>query len=304
MKLSIVIPVYNTERSLVDLATRIARVFQTRGESYEVIFVDDSSSNAATWKILRELKESHGVRAVRLTRNFGQQPATLCGMTLATGDFIITMDDDGQHAPEDIPLLLEFSNHDAVMAELVDKRHGLMKRIASSVKGKFDEVILGKPKNLRLSSFRLFRRETVQGMLKLMNTPFPFISAMMFYVTKDVVGVPVKHHERAEGRSGYSVAKMVALFKNLLINQSSILLGFIGNIGLMAFLTSIIGACYVIYRKIFLDVAIAGWASLLVAVLLFGGLALFSLGIIGEYLIRIIGAAERRPVFLVREDLQ
>ncbi len=225
-------------------------------------------------------------------------------MTLATGEFIITMDDDCQHAPEDIPLLLEFSNHDAVMAQLAEKRHGLLKRIASSAKGKFDEVILGKPKNLRLSSFRLFRRETVQGMLKLMNTPFPFISAMMFYVTKDVVGVPVKHHERAEGKSGYSVAKMVALFKNLLINQSSILLGIIGNIGLTASVMSIVGACYVIYRKLFLDVAIAGWASLLVAVLLFGGLALFSLGIIGEYLIRIIGAAERRPIFLVREDLQ
>ena len=296
-------PVLNSERSLVDLATRISNFFEQRSESYEVIFVDDRSTNERTWKILKKLTQRPGIRAVRLTRNFGQQPATLCGMQMATGDFIVTMDDDGQHAPEDIANLLKLASHDAVIAELVGKQHSALRRIASSIKGKFDEIILGKPKGLKLSSFRLFSRGTAQAMLQLKNTPYPFLPAMMFYVTKDIVGVPIQHHARHEGRSGYSLSKMLALFKNLLINQSSLLLGFIGKVGLVVAAASFLGACYIIYRKLFMDIAIIGWTSILVTVLFIGGLVLFSLGIIGEYLIRIVGAAEKRPTFIVRDEL-
>ena len=303
MKVSIVIPVYDSDRSLVDLATRIASLFKKRSESYEIIFVDDRSTNKKTWKTIKKLTQRPYIRAARLTRNFGQQPATLCGMTMATGDFIVTMDDDGQHAPEDIPLLLKFASHDAVVAELVGKQHDALKRVASSIKGKFDEIILGKPKGLRLSSFRLFTRATVQAMLRLTNTPFPFIPAMMFYVTKDVVGIPVRHHSRSEGKSGYSLGKMAALFKNLLINQSSLLLGTIGKVGLAVAAISFLIACYIIYRKMCMDIPVTGWASMLVVILFFGGVVLFSLGIIGEYLIRIIGATEKRPTFIVRDEL-
>lgn len=303
MKLSIVIPVFNSDQSLVDLATRITALFKERSESYEIIFVDDRSTNKNTWETLKKLSQQPYIRAARLTRNFGQQSATLCGMQMARGDFIVTMDDDGQHAPEDIVLMLKFASHDVVVANLICKKHDPLKRFASYIKGKFDEIILEKPKDLKLSSFRLFNRTTAQAILQILNTPFPFIPALMFYVTKDVVGIPIQHHSRLAGKSGYSFGKLLGLFKNLLINHSSLLLQLIGKVGLSVAAISFLGACYIIYRKIFMDIAVVGWTSILVVVLFLGGLMLFSLGIIGEYLSRIISAAEKRPSFIVKDEL-
>lgn len=303
LRYSIVIPVYNSEKSLIELTDRIANVFDLMvGETFEIIFVDDNSSNPRTWPTLLDLGKRNFVQAARLTRNFGQQPATLCGMQIAKGDFVITMDDDAQHAPEDIPKLLEEKSHDVVIGELREKKHNIFKKITSELKGKFDEAILGKPKGLKLSSFRLFNRGTVDGILQLMHTPFPFIPAMMFYVTRDVVGVPVSHHHRQEGKSGYSLGKMIRLFKNLLINNSSLLLRFIGNMGLGISVVSLLSAIYFVYRKFFFDVQAVGWTSIFVALLFIGGMVLFSLGVIGEYLIRILNTVEKRPIFLVRED--
>ena len=139
MLVSIVIPVFNSSDTLEELAVRIAEVFSEQpDDEYELIFVDDSSILPETWPTLVRLaEEDPSVGAVQLSRNFGQQAATLCGLRESRGDVVITMDDDLQHVPEDIPEFLKLSRFDVVVGQFDRKRHGLFKRTTSRIKGLF-----------------------------------------------------------------------------------------------------------------------------------------------------------------------
>jgi len=296
---SVVIPTYDSP-DLEALTSRIEAAFAGRVEELEIVLVDDASPNPETWRTIERIaRERPGVRAVQLSRNFGQHAATLCGLREARGDVVITIDDDLQHDPADIPLLLAAAEHDIVIGQLVENRHPLPRRIASAGKGWFDRIILGKPRHIRLSSFRLLSRTVVDGMLAV-RTPHPFVPALMFHVSNDIVAVPVTHSRRAAGRSGYTLRKLFRLFSELVINNSSILLRFSAIIGMSFSVVSFALAIFAIYRKLAHGVAMQGWTSLFAALLLIGGLLLFSVGVTGEYLIRIIESSEGRPMYYLR----
>lgn len=295
---SVVIPVYNSG-VLKELADGIDDVFGGLGTPHEIVFVDDGSPDARVWLTLVGMaRERKHVRALQLSRNFGQQAATLCGLREARGDVVITMDDDLQHDPADIPLLLA-EEHEIVIAQFARKEHHLFRRMASSAKAMFDRVIIGTPRGLQLSSFRLLSRTVVDGVLS-MRTPHPFLPALMFHVSRDVAGVPATHSRRVVGRSGYTLRKLLSMFSNLIINNSSILLRVAAATGIFfAFVSFTLGAI-VIYRKLAHGIKLQGWASLFAATVLMGGLLLVSVGIIGEYLIRIIENSEAKPTYFVR----
>lgn len=297
--ISVVVPVFNSGR-LDELADRVAAVFAQLDIRHELLLVDDGSPNPATWAAAERLaRQRPGVRAIQLTRNFGQQAATLCGLQESRGEYVLTMDDDLQHLPEDIPRFLELHDWDIVIGQFSNRRHSLFRRIVSRVKAWFDRVIVGNPKTIRLSPFRMVNRTVVDGVLAA-RTPHPFLPALMLHVSQRIVGVEVRHGERAEGRSGYDLRKLVAVFGNLLINNSSLVLRLVGQIGILLSLVSFVLTAVVIGRKLTHDVGVVGWSSLMAAVLLIGGLLLFGLGVVGEYLIRIIEASEAKPTFFVR----
>ncbi len=303
MLISIVIPVYNSA-VLVELAERIHGVFEKLPEEYEIIFIDDSSPNLDVWPSLAEIAgKRSNIRALQLTRNFGQHAATLCGLVECRGDFVITMDDDLQHSPEDIPRFLELRDYDVVIAQFKNKQHSTFKRITSRIKGFFDQIIIGKPKNIDLTSFRMLRRVVVEGML-LTRTAHPFIPALIFHVSKNVIGLEVEHHKRAIGKSGYDRVKLFRLFNDLVFNNSSVVLRMVGHLGILFASVSFLITLLIVYRKLVHRIGIQGWASLLAAILLVGGLLLFGLGVIGEYLIRIIESSETRPSFFVRRRVE
>lgn len=300
---SIVVPVYNST-VLDELTGRIEAVFRDRpGDAYEIILVDDFSPRPGVWPALERLaREREAVRAVQLTRNFGQQAATLCGLAEARGDVVITLDDDLQHSPEDIPRFLDLAGWDIVIGQFARREHGLFRRLSSRVKGFFDRVLIGKPGDIRLTSFRMLSRTVVDGVLSI-RTPHPFLPALMFHVSKNVTGVEVAHNPRREGRSGYTVRKLVRVFSNLLISNSSLVLRLVGYVGLLFSGISFFMAGLVIYKKLVHGISVQGWASLMAVLLLIGGLLLFALGVVGEYLIRIIEASEARPTYFVRRRL-
>jgi dolichol-phosphate mannosyltransferase/undecaprenyl-phosphate 4-deoxy-4-formamido-L-arabinose transferase len=300
MLVSIVIPVYNSS-VLEELVQRIHAVFAgLPGTGYEVIFVDDFSSSPETWPTLERLAgQGSKVRAVQLTRNFGQQPATLCGLAEARGDFVITMDDDLQHVPEDIPKFLALAGWDIVIGQFDRKHHSLFRRLTSRAKGYFDRIILGKPKGIQMSAYRMLSRTVVDGVLSI-RTPHPFLPALMFHVSQNVTGVRVGHSPRREGRSGYTLWKLTRVFSNLMINNSSLVLRVVGNLGMLFAGISFLMAAFVIYRKLVHGVSVQGWTSLLATQLLLGGMLLFSVGVVGEYLLRIIESSERKPTYFIR----
>ena len=184
-------------------------------------------------------------------------------------------------------------------ASFIKKRHSIFKRL-KFIKGYFDHIILDKPRHIQLTSFRLFNRVIADNILKI-GTSYPFIPALLLLVTKDIVNVQVNHHERLEGKSNYTLRKLFKLFANLLINNSSLLLKWIGYLGLTSALVSLIYSGIIIYRAFVYDVVLQGWTSIMVAILFFGGMIMFTVGILGEYLIRIIHTSEKRPHYFSRK---
>lgn len=302
---SVVIPVYNSTITLTEMVERLQAVFHTIGEAHEVVFVDDASPNPDTWPWLKQLAETHAeVKALQLTRNFGKAGAVLCGMSHAQGQWIITMDDDLQHAPEDIPHLLQKRGHDVVVGGFANKKHhSLCQRVTSRIKGYFDGKILGKPAGLRLTSFHLYRAQVVRHMLAI-QAPKPFIPALMFHATRDVVQVNVTHHPRGHGTSAFTFSRRLRQFANLIFGNSSFVLRCVAMLGVGIAALSLLYGAWLVISYFSHSASVPGWTSLMVVTLTLGGMIMFSIGVIGEYLIRILEGAEKRPAYLVRERVE
>jgi glycosyltransferase involved in cell wall biosynthesis len=301
---SIVIPVFNSTLTLDQLARRVGAVFNALPQfDHEIIFVDDGSSNPDTWPTLQRLSHKYpAVRAVQLMRNFGQNPATFCGMKLARGDYIITLDDDLQHAPEDIPLLIAECEHDVVFAQFPELKHSLYRRALSATKNFILSYLIDKPKGLQITGFRLFRREMASAILPIITSQQATLPPLLFFMTRDIAAVPVQHHPRLEGKSNYTLVRVVRMARNLILNESVLLLKLIGRMGFTIACLSFLGGVIVLMNKLLMKTTVEGWTSLVILLLVIGGLILFGLGIIGEYLARLISGVEGRPAFVVRRE--
>ncbi len=302
---SIVIPVYNSNKSLHQLVNRLAAIFINEvKDSFEILFIDDFSTNENTWSTLSGLADTYDyVRSYKLTKNFGQGGALLAGMSKVSGEWVITMDDDLQHLPEDIPKLIEKKDHDVVIGRFPEKQCGQFKKISSRIKGYLDNKLLKIPQGIVSTPFKLMKKRVVDDILAL-DTPRPFMVALVLAVTADLVNVDVSHDERKFGRSNYSLRKSLSLLSNLLFNNSSFFLRAMSLFGfLLAGLSFFLGLYFVVRKMIYQDV-VQGWTSLMVVILLLSGSIIFCIGVVGEYVSRLIEISSRRPRFLFREDDQ
>ncbi len=294
MEYSIVIPVYNSTATLKLLCGRIAKAFEGISSLYEIILVDDSSTIPGAWKIMKELRHSDTrIKIIQLRTNHGQQKAVLCGLMFSRGKYIITMDDDLQHPPEEIPKLIEMiindNEVDAVFGvpDENGKKHGIFRNIGSYLVNKIDEIILNKPKGIVRGSFRIIRQEIVKDIIKIANDSLA-IGSLILSVTQRVENVKVRHEARKEGRSGYGPFKLIKLSLDNILNYSSLPLKLVAVIGMCYFISSIVFSSLIVFRKIIFGINVPGWSSLLVLQLLSSGIIMGGLGIIGEYLIRIV----------------
>jgi len=301
---SVVIPVYNSNRSLPELAERLHAVFaQKMDEAYEIIFVDDCSPRPETWKTLQALAEADpNVRTFRLAKNFGQAGALLCGMEKARGKWIVTMDDDLQHRPEDIPVLAAHRTHDVVIARFPEKQCGRFKKLTSNLKGRLDARLLGKPRHITSSPFRLMRRHVVDSLLQI-RTPRPFLIAMILSVTADVVNADATHEARKYGRSNYTLRNSFSMISNMLFNNSSFILRAMSMFGFGVAGLSVLYGLYLAARGFIYGTSVPGWTSLMVVVLISAGVIIFCIGVLGEYVARLIESAESRPTWVVKERM-
>lgn len=302
---SVVIPVYNSTDSLPELVSRLKTTFtEVVQDTFEIILVNDGSPKPQTWDIMQALAEQHPeVVAIRLMRNFGKTGAVLCGFSHIHGLFVFTLDDDLQHHPEDIPKFITQQEHDVVIGVFEQRQHGWIDRLTSAIKNQLEYYLLHKPRHIRSSPFKLYRAEVIRAMLQI-KTPYPSIPALIFYVTQDVVMIPIGHASRKYGKSEFNFYKRVSQFSNLLINNSSLLLRIAATLGItVSFLSFLLGLLLAL-RNLIYDIAVPGWTSLVVATMILNGLVLFSIGVIGEYLIRMLHGIEARPAFIVREIYQ
>jgi len=303
MLYSIIIPTYNSTASHDLIYARLRKTFEKISQHWELILVDDCSPNPDTWPSLKKLADKHeNVTIVRLMRNFGRGSTILCAMSYAKGDYIVTMDDDLQQRPEDIPLLIEKQSHDVVVGQFSKKHHSFQRRITSNIKSWVDSVALDKPKGVKLGSLLLMNRNVADAMLSI-NSSNPFFAALLFYVTRDVVMVPVQHDKRVYGKSDFNFWKRAKQFSLLLINNSTFLPKVLMIIGGGIFAISASVSMYIVYGYFAYDRDVPGWTSLIVVTLMLGGTTILGIGLLGEYLGRIFASTERRPPYLVRDAI-
>lgn len=304
---SVVVPAYRSSDTLGELCARLIQVFETQiKESFEIVLVNDSSPDS-TWD---KMKELHGqdsrIKAINLTKNFGQHSATICGFSFATGDFIITMDDDLQHPPEEIPALVqgmqENPQADVVMGNYLGKKHSLVRNLGTRTMNRITSYISGKDPKLHLTSFRLLRCSIAKEMLNIEDDR-PRLGYMILRLTNKIVNVDVKHDSRTVGESGYSMGRLIKDLVNNIMNNSSLPLKAISLIGFFSAILSFLLAVYYIYIYLFVGISVKGWTTLILIVLFYFGIILFSVGIIGKYLINILTGTKRYPQFVVKDSL-
>ena len=303
---SVVVPVYNSERSLEELYRRLGATFAAMGRSFEVVFVDDGSRDGSL-AVLRSLHAAHPgrVRALSLYRNQGQQAALMCGFRYCTGDLVVTIDDDLQQSPEDIPDLYEKlqQGYDAVFGSFQKKAHGFLQNLGSRLLRRLVHRIFDPPGALEMSSFRLIRRDVVEH-VKAYRTSFPYLSGMILSTTHRVANAEVRHEERRYGRSGYTLPKLVRLSFNLLVNYSALPLKAIGWVGMGASLLAFVAGAVFTARQLLIGRAPAGWTSLAVLVSFFSGAMFAMMFVMAEYLSRLLTEVSNRPPHAVREILE
>lgn len=304
LDLSVVIPVYRSEASLAELAARLLPVLEATGMSHEVVFVEDGSPDGS-WEVLRELQAAHPDRivAIQLMRNFGQHNALMCGFRHARGRLIVTMDDDLQHPPEEVPRLLEAIRSrglDLVYGVYGEKKHRPWRNLGSTIVNVFYRLVF--KSTITVTSFRVMNRELLESIFPY-DLNFTYIDGLLAWNTRRIGEVSVAHRERPVGRSGYSLTKLLALAFNLFTNFSLLPLQLVSFCGFVAaagglLLAAVFLALYVTHR-----IVVPGYASTIIAVLVLGGTQLLALGIMGEYLGRLHLNVNRKPQYVERQVL-
>lgn len=301
VEISVVVPVYNSAEILPALYSRLRAVLTDAGRSFELIFVDDGSQDAS-WSTLERLHAadpSHVV-AIQLMRNFGQHNALMCGFRRARGDYVITMDDDLQHPPEEIPKLLaaiEQDRLDLVYGAYDRKRHGVAKNVASRIVNLFYRAVFQSP--VTVTAFRVMRRELLETILSY-SLNFTFVDGLLAWNTRRIGEVTVAHHPRAAGRSGYRFGKLLTLALNLFTNFSLVPLQLVSFCGVTAAIFGFGLGLYYLVQYTMSGITVPGFASTIVSILVLGGLQLLGLGILGEYVGRLHLNVNSKPQYSVR----
>jgi len=302
---SIVIPVYNSEKTLQELVDRIEGIFTQFSPSFEIILIDDCSADNS-WDVLKRIRSGNAkIKIIRLIRNFGQHNALLAGYNICSGEFIISLDDDLQHPPEEIPRLISKINEGyfVVYGKYPPENSNFIENFLSRFYQKLIHKILMVPNTLFLSSFVIYRRETLNNLISIKST-YPFLPAMTIKSApvNKISNAEVIHHRRMTGSSNYGLIKYFKYSLNLIVNYSSLPLVFVASFGVLLSILSIcFGFWIIMQRLIDPTYGIMGWNSLMVAICFLGGAILMSMGIIGEYLRRILAETSHGQQYVIGE---
>ena len=216
--ISVVIPVYNSENALFELYKRLKNTLENLKVEYEIIFVDDNSSDASYQKIVELNKNDNRVKGIKLARNFGQQNAIICGFNYVKNDYVITLDDDLQHQPEDLIKLYNKikEGFDVVYAIPQDREYSFFRKLGSKLTNYLFDLITSKNKDTRVSSYRIIKADLVKKITK-SKSSFVYISAILLKYTNNIGNIYVSHYDRKHGKSNYNFVNLIKLFMNLYI---------------------------------------------------------------------------------------
>ena len=303
VSLSVVVPVYRSEGTLFDLHRRLVAVLEQQCAAFEIILVEDCGGDSS-WKIIEQLAQRDArVRGIRLSRNCGQHNALLCGIRAARFEIIVTVDDDLQNPPEEIPKLLTKlrEGFDVVYGTPDKEQHGFLRDQASRITKIALKSAMGSETSRHVSAFRVFRTR-IRDAFEAYRSPFVSIDVLLSWGTTRFTYLRVRHDPRTVGQSNYTIRKLITHALNMMTGFTTIPLQLASVVGFVFALFGFAVLAYVVTAYLSRGDPVPGFPFLASIVAIFSGVQLFALGIIGEYLARIHLRTMDRPPYLVRDE--
>src|SRR5437660_4927849 len=301
-ELSLVIPVYNGSRTIGPLVEQITKILGST--SFEVVLVNDGSEDDSE-RVCAELAQKfpRNVTFVHLSRNFGEHSAVLAGFAHSRGRYIAVLDDDGQNPPEEVVRMLDElkrKNYDVVYGHYIEKKHSWFRNLGSRFNDRIATLMLHKPKDLYLSSFKVMNRFLINEIIKY-HGPYPYTDGLIYRVTRNIGQIPVEHRASLGGPSRYTLRRLVRLWFNMFLNFSIKPLRISVYVGLLASCLSILSLIAILIDKLWITpILTVGIPTVLGSVVFFSGIQLMILGLVGEYLGRLYLDQTGTPQYVVR----
>ncbi len=303
-KISFVIPCYRSAQTIGKVVEEIKESMSQLSDrySYEMILVNDFPADDTFGVIKKLAEENENITGINLARNFGQHAALMAGFHYCTGDITVCLDDDGQTPADEVGKLLDKleEGFDVVYAKYAHKQHSAFRNFGSRVNELMTRFMLGKPKELYISSYFAARKFVIDEMTKYRNC-YPYVIGLVLRTTKNIANVEVSHREREIGTSGYTLGKLFGLWFNGFTAFSIKPLRVATACGAFCAFAGFVYGVYTIIKKLINPIAPMGWSSTMAALVFIGGMLMLMLGLIGEYIGRIYISLNDAPQYVVRE---
>jgi len=298
-RLSVVVPVYRSQATLPELHRRLVAALEPVEPSFEILLVEDCGGDHS-WNVIQAIAAADSrVRGIQLSRNFGQHAATICGFSQARGEWIATLDDDLEQAPENLPELYRkaLEGFDLVYGVYPQRSHKTWRNATSAIaRWLFNKAIPSL--NYEYTSFRMIRGNIARE-LQRFDSPFPFVDGYLSWLTNRCASVEVPHGVRVSGTSNYTFRKLLTHTINIFVTFSDLPLRMASWLGLLSFLLGMGWLAFIVLRFLVGGISVSGFASIMAGILLFGGVQLLVLGVFGEYLGRMNFKSSKKPLFIV-----
>ena len=302
--ITIIIPIYNSEKSIFLLVESIVNVFKDL--KFEVNMVNDGSNNATHIECMKIIDKYPKItNYIKLRRNVGEHNAVMAGLNHSNGDWNIIMDDDFQNPPEEALKLYEYARKnkfDVIYADYDDKKHSFFRNFGSKLNDITANFVLKKPKDLYLCSFKCISKNILQDIIKYKG-PFPYIDGLILSITSNIGKLKLKHAPRAMGKSNYSILKLMKLYLNIITNFSTVPIRLFSIAGFIISLISFVFGLIIILEKFFSPNTPLGYSSLITAIVFFAGIQLIFLGVLGEYIGKILKNVNQDNQYIIEKKI-
>ena len=302
-KLSFIIPCYCSEKTVGGVISEIIDTVNADGRyDYEIVCVNDFSKDN-TLDVLKRIAEKNSkIKVLSFSRNFGQHSALMAGFNYATGDIIVCLDDDGQNPPSQMFKLIDKldEGYDLVSAKYEEKKRSLFRKIGTKLSFWMSSYFIGKPKDIDLNSYYVFKRYILDEIIKYKNA-YPFVHGLILRITRNMANVVIEHKTREHGSSGYSFKKLLSLWMNGFTAFSEKPLRIASLFGVFCSISGFAYAIVTIIKKMLNPTIPVGYSSIMAITLILSGIIMLFLGLLGEYIGRIYISLNKAPQFAIRE---
>lgn len=302
--ISIVSPVYRAEKILPILVSEINLVMERIGEDYEIILVDDRSPDNS-WEVMKVLSsQNRKIKSIRLSRNFGQHSAIFAGLTKTKGDWVVVMDCDMQDQPKEIAKLYKkaLEGYDIVLGQRENRKDKFLKKLSSKLFYKVFNYLSGGQFNNEIGNFGIYKKKVIGSILNI-NDYIKFFPLFINWVGFKSISIPIEHSSREEGKSSYSISRLLKLAFNVIISFSDKPLRLFINFGLGISILSFILGIYYLYLAVTHRITQPGFSSLILSIWFLSGIIISCIGIVGVYLGKTFDQTKNRPTFIIDEEL-